>query len=78
MVIVDNLDEWLDLASLGLTCLGHTAGDLGGVALNAGDQCVWVWVRLVSSVLGLDDHDLSFCLVMDFKLLLPPLSALNA
>ena len=37
MVVVHDLDEWLDLATLGLSCLGHAAGDLRGVTLDAGD-----------------------------------------
>jgi hypothetical protein len=60
VVIVDNLDEWLDLASGVLALLRHTASDLRWVALDTGDQGVRVWVRLVASVLWLDDHDLNF------------------
>ena len=58
VVVVDDLDEWLDLGSLGLTGLGHSAGDLLGVALNTGDQGVRVWVRLGSRVLWLDQYNL--------------------
>ena len=58
MVVVDDLDEWLDLASLGLTGLRHAAGDLRWVTLDAGYQCVRVWVGLVSGILRLNDHDL--------------------
>jgi len=58
VVVVDDLDEWLDLGSLGLTGLGHAAGDLLGVALNTGDQGVRVWVRLGSRVLWLDQYNL--------------------
>jgi hypothetical protein len=58
VVVVDDLDERLDLAALGLAGLGHTAGDLGWVTLDTGNQGVWVWVRLVASVLWLDDHNL--------------------
>jgi len=58
VVVVDDLDEWLNLASLGLAGFRHTAGDLRWVALDTGDQGVWVWVRLASSILGLNDHDL--------------------
>lgn len=61
MVVVDDLDERLDLGALLLAGLGHPAGDLGGVALNAGDEGVAVGVRLVASVDGLDDHDL-YCI----------------
>ena len=58
VVVVDDLDKWLDLASLGLAGLRHTTGDLRWVTLDTGDQGVWVWVRFASSILGLDDHDL--------------------
>lgn len=58
MVVVDDLDEWLDLGSLGLAGFGHAAGDLRGVALNTGDQGVRVWVRLGSRVLWLNQHNL--------------------
>ena len=58
VVVVNNLDEWLDLASLGLAGLRHTAGDLRWVTLDTSDDCVRVWVGLVSSILGLNDHDL--------------------
>jgi len=44
VVVVDDLDERLDLRSLGLGVLGHAAGDLRRVALDAGDQGVRVWV----------------------------------
>ena len=58
VVVVDDLDERLDLAALGLAGLRHAAGDLGWVTLDTSNQGVWVWVRLVSDILGLDDHDL--------------------
>lgn len=58
MVVVNDLDERLDLAALGLAGLGHAAGYLQWVALDAGYQGVRVWVRFVASVLRLDDHDL--------------------
>lgn len=58
VVVVDNLDERLDLAALLLPGLGHAAGDLGGGALNTGDQGVAVGVQLVASVNGLDDDNL--------------------
>lgn len=70
MVVVDDLDEWLDLAALGLASLRHTAGDGKWVALDTGDQGVRVWVRLVASILGLDDHDL-VCLSISISLPLP-------
>lgn len=58
MVVVDDLDERLDLVSLLLAGLGHAAGDLGGVSLNAGNQGVAERVRLVAVVNGLDDDNL--------------------
>lgn len=58
MVVVDDLNERLDLGALLLAGLGHAAGNLGGVTLDAGDKGVAVGVRLVASVDRLDDHDL--------------------
>ena len=58
VVVVDDLDERLDLVSLLLAGLGHAAGDLGGVSLNAGNQGVAERVRLVAVVNGLDDDNL--------------------
>ena len=58
VVVVDDLDEGLDLGALLLASLGHPAGDLLGVALDAGDQGVAEGVRLVAIVDGLDDDDL--------------------
>lgn len=58
VVVVDDLDEGLDLGALLLAGLGHAAGDLGGVALDAGDDGVAEGVGLVAVVDGLDDDDL--------------------
>lgn len=52
------LDEGLDLALLVLLLLRHAAGDLGGVALDAGDESVGEGVRLGAVVEGRDDHAL--------------------
>ena len=60
MVVVDDLDEGLDLGALLLAGVGHAAGDLGGVALDAGDDGVAEGVRLVAVVDWLDDDDLGF------------------
>jgi hypothetical protein len=60
VVIVDNLDEGLELGSLLLARLGHASGDLGGVALDAGNDGVAEGVRHVAIVDGLDDDDLLF------------------
>ena len=58
MIVVDDLDEWLDLAALGLTSLRHPAGDLRRVALNTSHQSVGEWVCLGSSVERLDYDNL--------------------
>jgi hypothetical protein len=58
VVVVDDLDEWLDLAALCLAGLRHTASDLRRVAFDTSDQGVRVWVRLVSGILRLYDDDL--------------------
>lgn len=55
---VDLLDEGLDLALLGLLVFRHAAGDLGGVALDAGDESVGEGVRLGAVVKWRDDHAL--------------------
>lgn len=59
VVVVDRLDEWLDLGSLRLARLGHATCDGRWVALNAGDECVCVWVRLGTRVLRLDYDNLA-------------------
>lgn len=58
VVVVDDLDEGLDLAALLLAGLGHAAGDLARVPLDARNEGVAVGVRLVAGVDGLDDDDL--------------------
>lgn len=58
MVVVDLLDERLDLGALLSTLLPHAAGDLLGVALDAGDESVGERVSLGAGVLGLDDDNL--------------------
>lgn len=58
VVIVNNLDERLDLGPPVLAGLAHAAGDLLGVALDAGDDGVAEGVRLVAVVDGLDDDHL--------------------
>lgn len=55
---VDLLDEGLDLALLVLLLLRHAAGDLGGVALDAGDEGVREGMRLGAVVEGGNDHAL--------------------
>ena len=61
VVVVDDLDEGLDLAALGLAGLGHAAGDLKGVALDAGDDGVRERVRLGAVVDGEEEDDLLAC-----------------
>lgn len=58
VIVVDQFDEWLDLAALLLTSLGHSSRDLARVSLNAGDQCMREGMGLGAAVQGLDDHDL--------------------
>lgn len=58
MVLVDDLDERLDLAAAVDKLLTHAAGNLGGVALDTGNNGVGEGVSLGASVLRLDDDDL--------------------
>lgn len=60
MVIVDDLDERLDFGALGLSGLGHAAGDLRWIALDTSDDCVRVWMRFVAGILWLNNNNL-FC-----------------
>jgi hypothetical protein len=46
VVVVDDLNERLDLAALGLAGLGHALGDGGRVTLDAGDNGVGEGVAL--------------------------------
>lgn len=55
MVVVDDLDERLYFAALVLAGFRHAAGDLEGVAFDAGDECVWERMRFAAIVLGLDN-----------------------
>lgn len=61
VVVVDDLDEWLHLAALCLAGLGHAAGDLLRVSLDAGDEGVREGVGLATVVLRLDDDNLLSC-----------------
>lgn len=58
MVVVDDLDERLDLAALGLAGLGHAAGDVQRVALDAGDDGVGEGVDFAAVVDGHEEDDL--------------------
>ena len=40
MVVVDDLDEWLDLGALSDALLAHVLGDLEGVTLDTGNDGV--------------------------------------
>jgi len=46
VVVVDNLDERLDLGTLGNTLLAHVLGDLEGVTLDTSDDGVTVTALL--------------------------------
>ncbi len=48
----------LDLGALLYAGLGHAAGDLAGVSLDAGDDGMAEGVRLAAGLDGLDDDDL--------------------
>ena len=61
VVVVDDFDEGLDLAALGLAGFRHSAGDLQRGAFDAGDECVWERVLLAAIVLRLDDDDFLAC-----------------
>lgn len=50
MSIVDDLDEWLDLRALRLPGFRHASRDLGWVALDASDECMWKRVCLGAGV----------------------------
>lgn len=58
VVVVDNLDEGLDLGSLGNLLGVHVGADLQRVSLNTGHEGVGEGVRLGSLIVGLDDHHL--------------------
>lgn len=57
MVVVDDLDERLDLGALLHLGLRHTAGNLLGVALNAGNESVGEAVGLGATVDRCDDDN---------------------
>ena len=57
MVVVDDLDERLDLATLVLAGFRYSAGHLQRVAFDAGDEGVREGVLFAAVVLGLDDDD---------------------
>ena len=61
MVVVDDLDEGLHFAALGLTGFGHAAGHLEWVAFDASDKGVRERVLFAAVVLRLDDDDFFAC-----------------
>lgn len=62
MVVVDDLDERLDLGTLGDLVLAHAAGNLRRVTLNTSDNGVRERVGLGALVGRLDDDDLLACI----------------
>lgn len=58
VVVVDDLDEGLDLGSLGNLLGVHVGGNLQRVSLDSGNQSVGEGVSLGSLIVGLDDHHL--------------------
>lgn len=58
VVVVDNLDEWLNLGSLGNLLGTLSLGNLQWVSFNTGNQSVTEWVRLGTVIMWLDDNDL--------------------
>lgn len=58
VVVVDDLDEGLDLGSLGDLLGVHVGGDLERVSLDTGNQSMGEGVSLGSLIVSLDDHDL--------------------
>ena len=59
MVVVDDLDEWLDFATLVLAGFGHASGHLERVAFDAGHESVWEGMLLAAIILRLDYDDFS-------------------
>lgn len=58
MSIVDDLDEWLDLASLRHSRLPHVPCDLEWVPFDAGNERMGEGMRLGAGIEGLDDDHL--------------------
>lgn len=61
MVVVNDFDEGLHFAALGLPGLRHAAGDLQRVALDASDEGMREGVLFATVVLRLDDDDFLAC-----------------
>lgn len=58
MVVVNNLNERLDLSSLGNLLGAVSFGDLQRVSLNTSNEGVTEGVRLGTIIVGLDDDNL--------------------
>lgn len=58
VVVVDQLDEWLDLGSLGNLLGVVSSGDLQWTSLNTNDNGVWERVRLGTVIVWSDNDNL--------------------
>lgn len=58
VVVVDQLDKWLDLGSLGNLLGVVGSGDLQWASFNTNDNGVWEGVRLGTVIMGSDDDNL--------------------
>lgn len=58
MVVVDDLDEWLDSSSLGNLLFAVLLGNLQRITLDTSDQRMSEWVGLGALVVWLDDDNL--------------------
>lgn len=59
VVVVDNLDKWLDLGSLGNFLSTVSFVDLQWVSVNTSNYSVWEWVGFGTFVVWFDDNDFS-------------------
>lgn len=64
VVVVDELDEWLDFRSLVSSLLAHAAGDFGWVTFDACDESIGESVGLGAVIDRLDDDHLKSMLVL--------------
>lgn len=58
MVVVNDLNEWLDLGSLGHLLRSHVSGHFQWVSLNTSNQSMAEWVGLGALIVRLDNHNL--------------------
>lgn len=61
VVVVDQLDEWLDLGSLGNLLLVVSSGNLQWASLNADNDSVWEGVGLGTVIVWSDNDNLLAC-----------------